>query len=77
MLKYFNKLKSHHQIMFSVVIGFSIVLFWRGIWGLMDLLTTPMYAGEYYSVYLASFLGSAIIGLLVLAGSGLLMKELA
>lgn len=77
MLSYFNKLKRHHKILFATIIGLSVILFWRGIWGLVDLLTTPMYVGEHYYVYLSSFVASTIIGLLVLIGSDVAIRELA
>ncbi|OGE15093.1 hypothetical protein A3F00_00310 [Candidatus Daviesbacteria bacterium RIFCSPHIGHO2_12_FULL_37_11] len=38
MLKNFRK---NHQYLFFVFIGASVVLFWRGIWGLMDLYLFP------------------------------------
>ncbi len=76
MLDYFNRLKEHHKIIFALIIGFSVILFWRGIWGLADMLTTPMYGGEHYQIYFTSFLGSAIIGLLILIASGFVIKEL-
>lgn len=76
MLNYFNRLKRHHKIIFALIIGFSVVLFWRGVWGLVDILTTPMYLGEHYNIYLTSFLSSVIIGLLILIASDFVIREL-
>ena len=76
MLRYFNKLMRHHQLLFALIGGFSLIIFWRGLWGLVDALTTPMYAGPDYSVYLFSFTASAIAGLLVLMATDMVIKEL-
>lgn len=65
----FKRLKAHHQKIFSVIIGTALIMFWRGIWGLLDLYFLPKNAG-------LSFLLSAIIGLGILATCHVMIKEL-
>ncbi len=36
-----SKRKFHHKLIMAVGIGFSVVAFWRGTWGLMDLYLFP------------------------------------
>jgi len=72
MWKSFQALKSHHQVLFAVIIGAALIMFWRGLWGLADLLG-PLVFSENLWLYYSSLV---VFGFLVLAGSGLLMKEL-
>ncbi|MFH1586880.1 MAG: hypothetical protein ABID38_03425 [Candidatus Diapherotrites archaeon] len=32
----FQRLKEHHQIIFAIIIGTAIIIFWRGAWVLAD-----------------------------------------
>jgi len=73
MWKSFQALKSHHQVIFAVLIGAALILFWRGIWGLADLVA-PIILFNNPWLY---FSAMVVIGFLILAGSGLLMRELA
>lgn len=41
MLSEIRKMKRHHQVLFSIMIGFAIVAFWRGAWGIMDVYLFP------------------------------------
>lgn len=72
MWKTFQALEQHHQVLFALLIGSALIIFWRGIWGLADLLFPILLFNNpwYY------FSAMVLIGFLVLAGSGLLMKEL-
>lgn len=47
------------EVIYTVIIAFAIISFWRGIWGLMDLYLFPHNQG-------ISFLISLIIGILIL-----------
>jgi hypothetical protein len=76
MLSYFSQLQHKHQLLFTVIISFAVVLFWRGVWGIIDALTTPMYTGQDFGIYLFSFMASTVVGLIILVGSGFAMKEL-
>jgi len=72
MWKTFQALENHHKVIFAVIIGAALILFWRGIWGLADLVGPLVLFNNPWFYFSAM----AIIGFLVLAGSGLLMKEL-
>lgn len=37
----FKNLKTHHQLIWSLVIVVSLVSIWRGVWGLMDAFIFP------------------------------------
>jgi len=69
MLTAFKQLKVHHQKLFAVIIGAAMIMFWRGVWGLLDLYLLPDSPD-------LSFLLSALVGLGILAACDLLMKEL-
>jgi len=69
MFKRIGKLKSKHQIIFSILIAFAVVSFWRGIWGLMD---EYLFPGNYeLSLWI-----SLIIGVLILFLTDYITKEL-
>ena len=69
MLKRINKLKSHHHIIFAIIIGFAIISFWRGIWGLLDLYLFP-------SNQIISLWTSTLLGILILIATRYLIKGL-
>lgn len=51
--------KSHlGDVFFTLLIAFAIVLFWRGMWGLMDLY---LYPHNHLLSYLISIAGGVII----------------
>jgi len=54
-----SKFKAHHQTIFALAIAFSVVCFWRGVWGLLDTYLLP-------SNELLSFGASVIIGIVLL-----------
>jgi uncharacterized membrane protein len=70
MFKRISKFKTHHRILFSIVIGFSVVAFWRGAWGLMDVYVFP-------DNYELSSWASLILGIVVLYITHSIIKELA
>ena len=59
MLSHYSKLKHRHQVIFSVIIGFAVVCFWRGVWGFLDEYLFP-------SNYPLSLLVSFVMGLTIL-----------
>ena len=69
MLESISKLKTHHQIIFTILIAFAVVSFWRGVWGLMDLYFFP------HNMQLSVWL-SVVLGLSVLIVTGYAVKEL-
>ena len=66
MIKYFNSLKRHHQVIFAIIIAFAVVSFWRGTWGLLD------YALGADS--LTGYLLSILIGVVILFATGYIVK---
>ncbi|MBI4159489.1 hypothetical protein HY500_04520 [Candidatus Woesearchaeota archaeon] len=41
MLKKISRMKTHHQIIFSIMIGVAVISFWRGVWELQDIYLFP------------------------------------
>lgn len=69
MFKNFKKLKYWQQALFALLIGVSVVAFWRGTWRIMDLYLFPNNLALSYGVPL-------VAGLLVLYLTHYLTKEL-
>lgn len=65
-----KKMNPFKQTLFTLCIGLSVVSFWRGAWGIMDLYLFP----ENYE--LSSWI-SVLIGLIVLYITHYWTKELA
>lgn len=65
-----TKLKPFKQMLFTLLIGISVVSFWRGTWGIMDVYIFP----DNYSI--SSWISIAI-GLAVLAATHYWTRELA
>lgn len=59
MFPFLKKKKRWQQVIASLLIGVSIVSFWRGVWGLMDLYFFPLSEVMSYSFGL-------VVGLIVL-----------
>jgi len=70
MLHRFKKLKPLEQALFFLLIGLSVVAFWRGAWGIMD---TYLFPNNYE---LSSWV-SILIGLIILYVTNYWTKELA
>lgn len=69
MLRRIDQMKSHHKLFFAVLVGFAVIAFWRGVWGLMDEFLFP----ENYQL---SLILSIIIGLVILVATEYATKEL-
>ncbi|MFH1722412.1 MAG: hypothetical protein ABH950_07405 [Candidatus Altiarchaeota archaeon] len=69
MFRQFAKLEKSHQTIFALIIGVSVVMFWRGIWGLLDLLLFP---GNPHLSYFISFAA----GVIILTACDYLVREL-
>jgi quinol-cytochrome oxidoreductase complex cytochrome b subunit len=69
MLKKISKMKSKHQIIFAIIVGFAVISFWRGVWGLMDEYLLP-------NNYTLSLWISVILGVVILILTGYATKEL-
>ncbi|MBU0648170.1 hypothetical protein KJ855_03235 [Patescibacteria group bacterium] len=69
-----NKILSHHfkhkyPVIYSIIIGIGLIMFWRGLWGIMDLYLFPH--DELYS-----YISSAVIGLIILYINDFRLNEL-
>jgi|TARA_B100001971_G_C17702655_1_gene292481 hypothetical protein len=69
MFKKMKGFKTKHQILFAIIIGFAVVAFWRGVWGILD---TYLFPNNYE---LSSWV-SLISGLFVLIVTRHAIKEL-
>jgi len=70
MLSRINRLKPFKKILFTLLIGLSVVSFWRGAWGIMDTYLFPR-------SYEISSWASISIGLIILYFTDYWTKELA
>ncbi len=68
MLKKISRMKAHHQIIFSIIIGVAVISFWRGIWELQDIYLFP-------NNYELSLWSSVIIGIGILIATHYVTKE--
>jgi len=59
MLSKFPELRKHHQLLFSLIILSGVICFWRGFWGLLDIILTP-------DNKLLSFILSLSVGIIIL-----------
>ena len=57
------------QLTYTLIVGFAIIAFWRGVWGLMDVLFFP-------NDHFLSVLASALLGIIILVLTGYLHKGL-
>ncbi|MBI4018854.1 MAG: hypothetical protein HY364_01205 [Candidatus Aenigmarchaeota archaeon] len=64
-----RKLSRNHKLLFALVISFGIILFWRGVWGLLDIYLFPANLET-------SFWISAIAGVGILIVTGYMSKSL-
>ena len=69
MIEEIKKIKTRHKIIFSIIIGLAVISFWRGVWGLLDVYLFP-------NNYPLSLWLSVLIGILILAITGYVIKEL-
>ena len=67
--KQFKKFRVSHPNLYSVVIGASIILFWRGIWMLADMFLFP-------NDILLSATVSLLVGLSILYVNDFKLKEI-
>lgn len=59
-----------HHVMYAILVGTSMIMLWRGIWGLLDSYLFPTNKP-------ISYLLSVAIGLVILSFTGRLVKKLA
>lgn len=63
-----SKLKTHHQVLYALIVATGVVAFWRGAWGVMDVLITP-------ENYLLSSIISLAAGILILVGLHVVVSQ--
>lgn len=66
---FFQRIKKHHPNWYSIIVGAAIVMYWRGLWGLMD---TYLFPGNEVLSYSASI----VIGLLLLLANDFKLTEI-
>ncbi len=64
-----NRHLTNREIFYALLVGTSLIMVWRGVWGLLDLHFFPNSQD-------ASFVLSLIIGLFILLATGKVIKEL-
>ncbi len=69
MFAYFKRLKQNHQRFFALLIGTGVILYWRGVWGLADVLIFPSNALYRYLICTGA-------GLVVLISTHYAIKEM-
>ncbi|MBP9766143.1 MAG: hypothetical protein KBD12_02900 [Candidatus Pacebacteria bacterium] len=62
---------SRHQILYALLGGAGVVLYWRGVWSFSDYLESK---NAIFKI-IFSPLGSIILGIVILLGIGLLVQE--
>ena len=65
----FKEMGSFKQILFALLIGFAVVSFWRGTWGLLDIYLLPN------NTELSMWV-SLVIGIVILIWTHYAVKEL-
>ncbi len=64
-----KKKRSLKKVIFAIIIGFAVVSFWRGVWGLMDLYLFP-------DNLILSLSVSVLLGIIILYFTKHLIDEL-
>ncbi|MBR9706638.1 hypothetical protein GOV14_06400 [Candidatus Pacearchaeota archaeon] len=62
-------LKKTEKILYALIIGFAVISFWRGIWGLWDIYVFPKNIA-------LSLWASTLVGLIILIGTHKVIREL-
>ena len=57
------------EVFHTITVAFAIILFWRGVWGLMDIYLFP-------ENYLLSSIASILIGIIILYSTKKLTEHL-
>jgi hypothetical protein len=65
-----SHLKFYQKLLLAVIIGFSVVSFWRGVWGLLDTFLLP--EEPVLSLWI-----SVIMGITILSITGYITKIMA
>lgn len=68
-LKRYRKFKRKYKVLHILLVALAVVMFWRGVWGILD---TYLFPGN----ELASYLSSIIVAFLILYFDDFHLKEL-
>lgn len=66
--EFVKRLKTHHKILYALIVGTGVVAFWRGAWEVMDVLLLPQN-------YLLSSIVSLCFGILILASLHVIVSQ--
>lgn len=70
----FLNLRRRNKVLFTLVVAVAIILFWKGVWVLADIVFDEwLFAGH----LVWSNLAAAVCGMIVLAGAGVLLEKLS
>jgi len=73
MREVFQNMKKHNKVLFSVIVAAAIILFWKGTWGIADIVFDEwIFQGHLFW----SNLTAAFVGILILLGAGVLLDRL-
>ncbi|MFA5763682.1 MAG: hypothetical protein WC915_02630 [archaeon] len=72
--KPFLELRRRNKILFTVIVSLAIVVFWKGAWGLADIVFDVWLFRDHL---FWSNVAAILIGFIVLSASGLALEKLA
>lgn len=68
-IKRYRRFKKRHKVLHLLLVAFAVVMFWRGVWGILDAYFLP-------DNRLLSYLGSIALAFVVLYFDDFHLKEL-
>jgi len=71
--KSFATLRKRNKVAFTIIVGIAIILFWKGTWGVMDIIFDKfLFQGHLFW----SNVAAAVIGFALLSAAGLVLDRL-
>jgi len=69
----FTDLRKRNKVLFTVIVSFAVILFWKGAWGILEIIFDEwFFRGHVFW----SNIAAVIIGLAVLSAAGLILDKL-
>ena len=69
----FKSLRKHNKILFTLIVAVLIVVFWKGVWGMADIVFDEwLFRDHLFWSNLAAIVGSIIL----LSGAGVLLEKI-
>lgn len=68
-IRRYRRFKKKHKVLHLLLVAFAVVMFWRGVWGILDTYFLP-------DNQLLSYLGSIALAFIVLYFDDFHLKEL-